>query len=243
MLRVAVDVALLGRDVQRAAADGHGLVAAHDLPRRSRDVGAVELVEDRAAAAATAARAGVRVEPDPVEVGDRLGRRRVAQRDRPDLRVGERAQRRRLADGRERRRRRTSRTPSGSCRPSGSARSRTSGASAGSAPLLSAALVARVARGLVDELELAVAARRDHVHRRPVVVVGVHAQAGLLVVLGQRRPSTLRGDRPRAARRRLGDDVLGAGAAPGRSSRCRSAARAARRATGSCPRCAAPSSG
>ncbi len=96
---VAVDVTLRGRDVQRARADGHALVAAHDVPRRRRDVSAVELVQD---GGATAARRRVRVEVDPVEVGRRLVRRLVAERHRADPRVGERAQRRRLADGQER---------------------------------------------------------------------------------------------------------------------------------------------
>ena len=77
------------------------------------------------------------------------------------------------------------------------------------------ALVARVAVGLVDELEVAVAARGDHVHRRPVVVVRLHAQAGLLVVLGRARSAEILAVAVHVAvGQRLDDEVLRATCRP-----------------------------
>ena len=148
----------------------------------------------------------------------------VAQRDRPDARVGERAQRRRATDGRPRVTvERVLRRQVGAVRvdPDEVRQRRVRRQHRA----VIGGLVARGVVGLVDELELALTAGRDHVHRRPVVVVGVHPQAGLLVVLVERRDLDRGRDRPRAARRhRLRDDVHRARRRPGRSSRCRSAA-------------------
>ena len=199
-----------GRDVQRRRRRRSALVAADDVPRRRRDVGAVEVVDE--AAAATAA--------DPA----RPGRSGSSRSRRPGTSAPGRTARPARSSGWrtslsgagrptvvERRRRRTSRTPVRfGAVGGGAARSRSSGASAGMPPSLSAASLRGVAVVLVDELEVAAAARVDHVHRRPVVVVGVHPQAGLLVVLGERLAVTLAVTVHSAARRRLGDDVLGA---------------------------------